>query len=180
MTMHWNTYLVRLYPDVNRMDAWEERMRRTQLITEGFFYPQARAIIGRNDPDRINSVVKGLRLKARTIATREMRGGTPCEMPIMTWVHLSDLARDTLSTYPSKREIEVLLSKCRAALDIIHQGHYQRFKKKKYTNPDDIAEQEICYTIWELEQILAEWGPREAKPLHFYSRQTRRFQAYEL
>lgn len=36
MTMHWKTYLVRLYPDVNRMDAWEERMRRTQLITEGF------------------------------------------------------------------------------------------------------------------------------------------------
>lgn len=33
MTMHWKTYLVRLYPDVNRMDAWEERMRRTQLIT---------------------------------------------------------------------------------------------------------------------------------------------------
>ena len=29
MTMHWNTYLVRLYPDVNHMDVWEERMRRT-------------------------------------------------------------------------------------------------------------------------------------------------------
>lgn len=41
MTMHWNTYLVRLYTDVNHMDAWDERMRRTQLITEGFIRPQA-------------------------------------------------------------------------------------------------------------------------------------------
>lgn len=41
MTMHWNTYLVRLYTDVNHMDTWEERMRRTQLITEGFIRPQA-------------------------------------------------------------------------------------------------------------------------------------------
>ena len=36
---------------------------RIEVINEGFFYPQARAIIGRNDPDRINSIVKGLRLK---------------------------------------------------------------------------------------------------------------------
>lgn len=26
MSMHWNTYLVRLNPDVNGMDAWQERM----------------------------------------------------------------------------------------------------------------------------------------------------------
>lgn len=50
MTMHWNTYLVRLYTDVNRMDAWEERMRRTQLITEGFIRPQAQEIaLARDD-----------------------------------------------------------------------------------------------------------------------------------
>lgn len=178
--MNWTSCLVRTHPEGEQGLDHMRLRHRIEVINEEFFYPQARAIVGRNDPDRINRIVKDLRLKARTIATREMRGGTPCEMPIMTWEHLSSLARDTLSTYPSKREIEALLSKCRAALDLIHQGHYQRFKKKKYTNPDDIAEQEICYTIWELEQILKEWGPSDAKPLHFYSHQTRRFQAYEL
>ena len=50
----------------------------------------------------------------------------------------------------------------------------------RFTLTDDTKEQEICYTIWELERVLKEWGPSDAKPLHFYSRQTRRFQAYEL
>lgn len=102
-------------------------------------------------------------------------------MPIMTWEHLSNLARDTLSTYPSKHEIELLLSQCRATLDRIQQGHGGRLHKDwGFTLTGDTKEQEICYTIWELERVLKEWGPSDAKPLHFYSRQTRRFQTYEL
>lgn len=178
--MNWTSCLVRTHPEGEQGLDHMRLGHRIEVINEGFFYPQARASVGRNDPDRINSIVKGLRLKARTIATREMRGGTPCGMPIMTWAHLSDLARDTLSVYPSKHEIEVLLSKCRAALDLRHLGHHGTLRKKKYTNPDESVEQEICYTIWELERTLKEWGPSDAKPLHFYSRQTRRFQTYEL
>ena len=30
--MHWNTYLVRLNPDVNSMDAWQERLYRRDAI----------------------------------------------------------------------------------------------------------------------------------------------------
>lgn len=179
--MDWTSCLVRTHPEGEQGLDHMRLGHRIEVINEGFFYPQARAIVGRNDPDRINSIVKGLRLKARTIATREMRGGTPCEMPIMTWEHLSNLARDTLSTYPSKHEIESLLSQCRATLDRIQQGHGGRLHKDwRFTLTDDTKEQEICYTIWELERVLKEWGPSDAKPLHFYSRQTRRFQAYEL
>lgn len=81
----------------------------------------------------------------------------------------------------SKHEIELLLSQCRATLDRIQQGHGGRLHKDwRFTLTDDTKEQEICYTIRELERVLKEWGPSDAKPLHFYSRQTRRFQAYEL
>lgn len=41
MTMHWDTYLVRLNPDVNCMDAWQERLYRKDAITEGFIRSQA-------------------------------------------------------------------------------------------------------------------------------------------
>lgn len=39
MTMHWDTYLVRLNPDVSGMDAWQERLYRKDAITEGFIRP---------------------------------------------------------------------------------------------------------------------------------------------
>lgn len=156
--MNWTSCLVRTHPEGEQGLDHMRLRHRIEVINEGFFYPQARASVGRNDPDRINSIVKGL----------------------LTWAHLSDLARDTLSVYPSKHEIEVLLSKCRAVLDLRHLGHHGTLRKKKYTNPDESVEREICYTIWELERVLKEWGPSDAKPLHFYSRQTRRFQAYEL
>ena len=179
--MDWTSCLVRTHPEGEQGLDHMRLKHRIEVINEGFFYPQARAIVGRNDPDRINGIVKDLRLKARTIATREMRGAIPCEIPIMTWEHLSNLARDTLSTYPSKHEIELLLNQCRATLDRIQQGHGGRLHKDwRFTLTGDTKEQEICYTIWELERALKEWGPSDAKPLHFYSRQTRRFQAYEL
>lgn len=179
--MDWTSCLVRTHPEGEQGLDHMRLGHRIEVINEGFFYPQARAIIGRNDPDRINSIVKGLRLKARTIATREMRGGTPCEMPIMTWEHLSNLACHTLSEYPSKEEITLLLSKCYRALDRLQQGrHWKNDEKIRINDFYESAEQEICFTIWELEEVLKEWGLNDTHPLHFYSRQTRRFQAYEL
>lgn len=107
MTMHWNTYLVRLYPDVNHMDAWEERMRRTQLITEGFIRPQADEIAlayetknvfqrliqdltsyGTVDPNRIISHVAP---RVRHMAIQDQLEQIPCLAPIMMWDYLYEL-----------------------------------------------------------------------------------------
>lgn len=178
---NWSSCLVRRQPAGEQGLDHMRLKHRIDIINEGFFYPQARAIVGKNDVDAINRIVKGARIKARTIATQEMRDGTPCEMPIMTWVYIDNLAYDTLSEYPSKEEIVLLLNKCYRALDLLQQGrHWKNGKKIKINNFHENAEQEICYTIWELKRVLKEWGLNDTHPLHFYSHNTRRFQTYEL
>ena len=179
--MDWTSCLVRTHPEGEQGLDHMRLGHRIEVINEGFFYPQARAIVGKDDVDAINRIIKGARIKARTIATREMRGGIPCEMPIMTWTYIDNLACDTLSVYPSKEEIVLLLNKCYRALDLLQQGrHRKNGKKIKINDSHENAEQEICYTIWELERVLREWGLSDTHPLHFYSHNTRRFSAYEL
>ena len=41
MTMHWNTYLVRVHPEVDTMDERMERAHRSEVITDRFIRPQA-------------------------------------------------------------------------------------------------------------------------------------------
>ena len=165
--MDWTSCLVRTHPEGEQGLDHMRLGHRIEVINEGFFYPQARAIIGRNDPDRINSIVKGLRLKARTIATREMRGGTPCEMPIMTWEHLSNLARDTLSPKPSKEEIKQLRKTCIALLD---DG----------IDRDPKIVKEIYRTIGVTNTVLEEWFINEHHPLRFYAEKPTWFDRYSI
>lgn len=64
--MNWTSCLVRTHPEGEQGLDHMRLGHRIEVINEGFFHPQARAIVGRNDPDRINRIVKDLRLKART------------------------------------------------------------------------------------------------------------------
>lgn len=51
--MNWTSCLVRTHPEGEQGLDHMRLGHRIEVINEGFFYPQARAIIGRNDPDRI-------------------------------------------------------------------------------------------------------------------------------
>lgn len=165
--MNWTSCLVRTHPEGEQGLDHMRLGHRIEVINEGFFYTQARAIIGRNDPDRINNIVKGLRLKARTIATREMRGGTPCEMPIMTWLYIDNLACHTLSEYPSKEEIKQLRKTCIALLD---DG----------IDRDPKIVKEIYRTIGVTNTVLEEWFINEHHPLRFYAEKPNWFDRYSI
>ena len=165
--MDWTSCLVRTHPEGEQGLDHMRLGHRIEVINEGFFYPQARAIVGCNDPDRINSIVKGLRLKARTIATREMRGGAPCEMPIMTWEHLSNLARETLSPEPRKEEIEQLRKTCIA---LLNDG----------IDRDPKIVKEIYRTIGVTNTVLEEWFINEHHPLRFYAEKPTWFDRYSI
>lgn len=69
--MDWTSCLVRTHPEGEQGLDHMRLKHRIEVINEGFFYPQARAIVGRNDPDRINSIVK--RLTAQSTHHRHAR-----------------------------------------------------------------------------------------------------------
>ena len=150
--MNWTSCLVRTHPEGEQGLDHMRLGHRIEVINEGFFYPQARAIVGRNDPDRINSIVKGLRLKARTIATREMRGGTPCEMPIMTWEHLSN--------------------------ELLHERCCEMDDTTRRTTRE--LRQEIYETIWDLDMVLEGWDFIKGRQLRFYPSKPAHFKRYNI
>lgn len=183
MTVHWNTYLVRLYTDVNHMDAWEERMRRTQLITEGFIRPQADEIAlayetknvfqrliqdltsyETRDPNRIISHVAP---RVRHMTIDDQLEQTPCLAPIMMWDYLYEIVRETLSPKPSKEEIKQLRKICIALLD---DG----------IDRDPKIVKEIYRTIGVTNTVLEEWFINEHHPLRFYAEKPNWFDRYSI
>lgn len=172
MTMHWNTYLVRLYPDVNHMDAWDERMRRTQLITEGFIRPQAQEMAlalddarnalesldlnyERDTPTHPNSIIARIEPRIRLMA-------------IMMWDHLDELTRNILSNKPTKEQIMQLRYRCIEMLD----GHYDKI--------DWETDKEIHRTIWALNAVLQQWELNKSYPLRFHPYKPVRFNRYSI
>ena len=183
MTMHWNTYLVRLYTDVNHMDAWEERTRRTQLITEGFIRPQADEIAltyetknvfqrliqdltsyGTVDPNRIISHVAP---RVRHMAIDDQLEQIPCVAPLMMWDYLYEVVRETLSPEPSEEEIKQLRKTCIALLD---DG----------IDRDPKIVKEIYRTIGVTNTVLEEWFINEHHPLRFYAEKPNWFDRYSI
>ena len=171
----WESCLVQRHLEGERGYEWEQIAYRTDVITQGFIYPQLRATTP--DTRKIDHLVKDTRLIVRGIAVREMRNYTPCEAPIMMWDHLSDIARDTLSEYPSKDQVERLLEHCYEVFEKARKGHWK--KTKEWCNdPNAKPEQEVLFTIWELETLLKEWGLNDMHPLHFYPIKHPRFRPY--
>lgn len=185
MAMHWNTYLVRLYPDVNHMDAWEERIRRTQLITEGFIRPQAQEMAlalddarnalesldlnyERDTPTHPNSIIARIEPRIRLMAIHDQYDNAPCVMPIMMWDHLDELTRDILSNKPTKDQIMQLRYRCIEMLD----GHYDKI--------DWETDKEIHRTIWALNTVLQQWELNKSYPLRFHPYKPVRFNRYSI
>ena len=185
MAMHWNTYLVRLYPDVNHMDAWEERMRRMERITEGFILPQAQEMAlalddarsalesldlnyERDVPTHPNSIIARIEPRIRLMAIHDQYDNVPCVMPIMMWDHLDELTRNILSNKPTKEQIMQLRYRCIEMLD----GHYDKI--------DWETDKEIHRTIWALNAVLQQWELNKSYPLRFHPYKPARFDRYSI
>lgn len=183
--MHWDTYLVRLNPDVSGMDAWQERLYRKDAITEGFIRPQAQEMAlelenSRNILHSLNliyrrgastnpdQIIKHAQPRIRLMAIQDKHDKRRCEKPIMMWDKLSNLACEALSTHPTKQEIMYLHQRCIEML----RGPIDRD-----------TEGEIWQTVNELDTLLDSWDENTERLLRFYpagSSKTARFNRYAI
>ena len=187
MTMHWDTYLVRLNPDVNCMDAWQERLYRRDAITEGFIRPQAQEmalaledsrnvlhslnlnpINQRGAPTNPDQIIKHVEPRIRLMAIQDQYDSVPCEAPLMMWDHLDELTRDVLSKKPTKKQIMELRYKCIQMLDV-------PLEKIDYE-----SDKEIHRTVWAMNAVLRDWELNKDYPLCFYPYKPDRFDCYSI
>ena len=185
MTMHWDTYLVRLNPDVNGMDAWQERLYRKDAITEGFIRPQAQEMAlelenshnilhslnliyrrsASTNPDRI---IKHAQPRIRLMAIQDQYDRVPCETPLMMWDYLGELTRDILSEKPTKKQIMELRYKCIQMLDVpLEEIDYE-------------SDKEIYRTVSVMNTVLRDWELNKDYPLCFHPHKPERFDRYSI
>ena len=185
MTMHWDTYLVRLNPDVNCMDAWQERLYRKDAITEGFIRPQAQEMAlaledSRNVLHSLNliyrqgastnpdQIIKHVEPRIRLMAIQDQYDRVPCEAPLMMWDHLDELTRDVLSKKPTKKQIMELRYKCIQMLDDPHD------------KIDWETDKEIHRTVSVMNTVLQDWELNKDYPLRFYPYKPVTFDRYSI
>lgn len=185
MTMHWDTYLVRLNPDVNGMDAWQERLYRRDAITEGFIRPQAQEMAraledSRNVLHSLNliyrhsastnpdEIIKRVTPRIRLMAIQDQYDRVPCEAPLMMWDHLDELTRDVLSKKPTKKQIMELRYKCIQMLD----GPLETI--------DWETNKEIHRTVSVMNTVLQDWELGKDYPLCFHPYKPERFDRYSI
>ena len=185
MTMHWDTYLVRLNPDVSSMDAWQERLYRKDAITEGFIRPQAQEMAleledSRNVLHSLNliyrrgastnpdQIIKHAQPRIRLMAIQDQYDSVPCEAPLMMWDHLDELTRDVLSKTPTKKQIMELRYKCIQMLD----GPLEKI--------DWETNKEIHRTVSVMNTVLQDWELNKDYPLRFYPYKPDRFDRYSI
>ena len=185
MTMHWDTYLVRLNPDVSGMDAWQERLYRKDAITEGFIRPQAqeRALELEDSRNILHSlnliyrrgaslnpdqIIKHVEPRIRLMAIQDQYDSVPCEAPLMMWDHLDELTRDVLSKKPTKKQIMELRYKCIQMLD----GPHDKIDWK--------TDKEIHRTVSVMNTVLRDWELNKDYPLCFYPYKPDRFDRYSI
>lgn len=187
MTMHWNTYLVRLNPDVNDMDERMERLYRRDAITEGFIRPQAQEMAitledSRNilhslnlnpinqqgAPTKVDDIIKHVTPRIRLMAIQDQYDHVPYEMPIMMWDHLGEFTRDILGKEPTKKQIRELRHECLNMLD----GPLEKI--------DWNTSREIHRTVWVMNAVLRDWEINENYPLLFHPYKPDRFNRYSI
>ena len=183
--MHWDTYLVRLNPDVSGMDAWQERMHRKDAITEGFIRPQAQEMAleledSRNILHSLNliyrrgastnpdQIIKHVEPRIRLMAIQDQYDSVPCEAPLMMWDYLGELTRDILNEKPTKKQIMELRDKCIQMLDC------------PLEKIDDESDKEIYRTVSVMNTVLRDWELGKDYPLCFHPHKPERFDRYSI
>ena len=176
MTMRWTSYLVLHLPEVSTMPDWMQRSHRADVIMRGYIYPQVEdklAADGKaNNDDAFDSIIDEITPVVHAMAIQDKRDGRRCEKPIMMWDKLTDLASDTLSTHPTKQEIENLRKMC-----------YNTFFGTVGMSLDCDTEAELWQTVGEIDTLLDNWDENTEKLLRFYSpssNKTARFNRYAI
>lgn len=175
MTMPWTSYLVYQHKDILDQDDWMELFERYDVIMDGFIAPQVKLMTGhgtrRFSMATFNRTMESFASAAREMAAHDKEHQAPCEQPIMMWNHVTDLAREMLSEYPSKHEIELLRHRCADLCSV-------RFPR--FSSIDRDAQREIAETVWALDTVLQQWDLTEAFPLRFYPNKPNRFDRYSI
>lgn len=179
MTMRWTSYLVLHLPEVSKMPDWMQRSHRADVIMRGYIYPQVEdKLIADNkadDNDAFDQMIDDLTFTVQGMAIQDKHDKRRCEKPIMMWDRLSNLASDTLSTHPTKREIMNLRKKC-----------CNVFYGTMGMSLDRDTKGELWQTVNELDTLLKHWdedGTDTERLLRFYSptsNRTARFNRYAI
>jgi hypothetical protein len=177
MTMRWTSYLVLHLPEVSTMPDWMQRSHRAEVIMKGYIYPQVEDKLiaeGKaNDDNAFDRIIDELTPVVHSMAIQDKHDKIRCEKPIMMWDRLSDLVSETLSTHPTKQEIENLLEMC-------YNVFYGNFSVNRF---DCDMEAELWQTVGALDMLLKHWDENTAQLLRFYSRtssKTARFARYSI
>ena len=167
--MHWDTYLVRLNPDVNSMNAWKERLYRRDAITEGFIRPQAQemALALEDSRNVLHSLNLIYRQGASTNPDRIIKHVEP-RIRRMAIQDQYELTRDLLSEKPTKKQIMELRDKCIQMLDV-------PLEKIDYE-----SDKEIYRTVSVMNTVLRDWELGKDYPLCFHPYKPERFDRYSI
>lgn len=176
MTMRWTSYLVLHLPEVSTMPDWMQRSHRADVIMRGYIYPQVEDKLiaeGKaNDDNAFDQMLDELKTAVRYMAIQDKHDHIRCEKPIMMWDRLSDLVSETLSTHPTKQEIENLIDRC-----------HRVFFGTVGMSLDRDTEAELWQTVNVLDMLLKHWDENTMQLLRFYSRtssKTARFDRYAI
>lgn len=171
MTMPWDCYLVYQHKDICHQDERMALFERYEVIMEGFAIPQMERMAGygtrRYNRHVMHNLMTSFAPVVRGMAETSHKHQDPCEKPIMMWSRICDLARDTLTEFPDKDQIERLRDRC--------DNMYE-------TNPriDSHTRKELDRTIYILDTVLDQWDLTEKYPLRFYPHKPEHFTLFDL
>lgn len=166
MTMPWTSYLTYHHKAVSSMPDWMQREHRARIILNGYIRPQAWRMA--TNYGEFDFIMDTQTLAAHDMAIRDKHDKIRCEEPVMMWDRLTELAQETISTHPTKDQIEQLVHLCQERLN----------------SSDDIdyfTQQELKLTISKLSFLLKYWDRMDASLIRFYPpSKSARFDRYDI
>lgn len=166
MTMPWSSYLTYHHKAVSSMPDWMQREHRSRIILNGYIRPQALSMA--TNVGEFNLIMDTETPTAHYMAIRDKHDKIRCEEPIVMWDRLSGLARETISTHPTKDQIEQLVRRCQEKLNSPDGADY-------------FMHQELKRTIDKLGLLLEHWCRTDASLIRFYPpSKAARFNRYDI
>ena len=166
MTMPWTSYLTYHHKAVSSMPDWMQREHRARIILNGYIRPQAWRMA--TNYGEFDFIMDTQTPAAHDMAIRDKHDKIRCEEPVMMWDRLTELAQETISTHPTKDQIEQLVHLCQERLN----------------SSDDIdyfTQQELKLTISKLSFLLKYWDRMDANLIRFYPpSKAARFNRYDI
>lgn len=166
MTMPWTSYLTYHHKAVSSMPDWMQREHRARIILNGYIRPQAWRMA--TNYGEFDFIMDTQTPAAHDMAIRDKHDKIRCEEPVMMWDRLTELAQETISTHPTKDQIEQLVHLCQERLN----------------SSDDIdyfTQQELKLTISKLSFLLKYWDRMDTSLIRFYPpSKAARFNRYDI